>query len=35
MRVRTDIQPLPVQELARPHLVEEDERADHLPLPGG
>jgi hypothetical protein len=32
MRVRADVQPPPGQELARPHLVEEDEGADHLPL---
>ena len=33
MRMRPHVQPAPGQELARPHLVEEDERPDHLPLP--
>jgi hypothetical protein len=32
MRVGAHIQPLPRQELARAHLVEEDEGADHLLL---
>ena len=32
MRMRADVQPAPGEELARPHLVEEDERPDHLPL---
>ena len=32
MRVRPDIHPLPGDELHRSHLVEEDERPDHLPL---
>ena len=32
MRVRAHVHPLPGEELHRPHLVEEDERADHLPL---
>jgi hypothetical protein len=33
--VRPHVQTLPGEELARPHLVEEDERADHLPLACG
>jgi hypothetical protein len=32
MRVRPHVEPLSGKELARPHLVEEDEGADHLPL---
>ena len=32
VRVRPHVEPLPGQELARPHLVEEDEGPDHLPL---
>src|SRR4051812_41609295 len=34
MRVRSHIHPGAEQELGRPHLVEEDEGADHLPLGG-
>ncbi len=32
MRVRPHVEPLPGDELNRPHLVEEDEGTDHLPL---
>ena len=32
MRVRPHVEPLPGDELNRPHLVEEDERTDHLPF---
>jgi hypothetical protein len=32
MRVRANVQPTPGQELARPHLVEENEGPDHLPF---
>jgi len=32
VRMRAHIQAAPSQELARPYLVEEDERTDHLPL---
>jgi hypothetical protein len=35
MRVRPHVQAIAEQELRRPHLVEEDERADHLLAPGG
>src|SRR4051794_16455639 len=34
MRMGADIEPLAREELARPHLVEEDEGSDHLPLSG-
>ena len=32
MRVRADIEPPPGQELTWPHLIKEDEGADHLPF---
>ena len=32
VRVRPYVDPLAEQELGRPHLVEEDERPNHLPL---
>src|SRR5260370_17094334 len=32
VRARTHVEPLPCQELNRPHLIEEDERTDHLAL---
>jgi hypothetical protein len=35
MRMRADIDPLPGHELRRAHLVEEDERPDHLALRRG
>ena len=33
MRMRPNIQPASSQKLARSHLIEEDERPDHLALP--
>ena len=35
VRVRAHVDALPEQELGRPHLVEEDERPDHLPRADG
>ena len=34
VRVRTHVQLAPGRELAAPHLIEEDERPDHLTLGG-
>ena len=35
MRMRPHIETSACEELTRPHLIEEDERPDHLPLPRG